>query len=163
MKFFFTLELRYHRQISDILITWHDVFDEMQRLRVYQQRCEAFETMIYSYSSCPYAWDEPCYPHRLTVEVWSTFDSWMTSGGRTWVIFLEICKVPGERVVGSYTLDDVKDYTPVCLSATSEVPSDVCYNYLNWTSLCIDNNIERKEMLQKLCHTKWKVSHKSQA
>ncbi|KAI7990467.1 putative vacuolar protein sorting-associated protein 13C [Camellia lanceoleosa] len=70
----------------------------MERVRVYQQRGETFETIIQSYTSCPYAWDEPCYPHRLTVEV------------------------PGERIVGSYTLDDVKEYTPVCLPSTSEKP-----------------------------------------
>lgn len=29
--------------------------------------------------------------------------------------------MPGERVIGSYTLDDVKEYTPVNLPATSEV------------------------------------------
>lgn len=67
-----------------------------ERLRIYQQRCETFETIVHSYTSCPYAWDEPCYPHRLTVEV------------------------PGERVVGSYILDDVKEYMPVCLPANSE-------------------------------------------
>ncbi|KAL7225811.1 hypothetical protein ACSBR1_021051 [Camellia fascicularis] len=70
----------------------------MERVRVYQQRGETFETIIQSYTSCPYAWDEPCYPHRLTVEV------------------------PGERIVGSYTLDDVKEYTSVCLPSTSEKP-----------------------------------------
>ncbi|XP_009615133.1 uncharacterized protein [Nicotiana tomentosiformis] len=67
-----------------------------ERLRVYQQRCETFETMVHSYTSCPYAWDEPCYPHRLTIEV------------------------TGERAIGSYALDDVKDYAPVYLSATPE-------------------------------------------
>ncbi|KAL6965672.1 hypothetical protein U1Q18_036726 [Sarracenia purpurea var. burkii] len=65
-------------------------------LRVYQQRCETFETIIQPYTSCPYAWDEPFYPHRLTVEV------------------------PGERIVGSYTLDDVKEYMPIYLPSTSE-------------------------------------------
>ncbi|KAL3354105.1 hypothetical protein AABB24_018653 [Solanum stoloniferum] len=69
-----------------------------ERLRVYQQRCETFETMVHSYTSCPYAWDEPCYPHRLTIEV------------------------PGERVIGSYALDDVKDYAPIYLPATPEKP-----------------------------------------
>lgn len=69
-----------------------------ERLRIYQQKCEAFETVIHSYTSCPYAWDEPCYPHRLTVEVFA------------------------ERVIGSYTLDDAKEYKPVCLPATSEKP-----------------------------------------
>ncbi|XP_058197048.1 uncharacterized protein LOC131313017 isoform X3 [Rhododendron vialii] len=69
-----------------------------ERIRVYQQRCESFETLIQSYTSCSYAWDEPFYPHRLTVEV------------------------PGERVVGSYTLDDVKEYAPIYLPSTSEKP-----------------------------------------
>ncbi|PSS01845.1 Vacuolar protein sorting-associated protein like [Actinidia chinensis var. chinensis] len=69
-----------------------------ERLRVYQQRCETFETVIQSYTSCPYAWDEPFYPHRLTVEV------------------------PGERIVGSYTLDEVKEYMPIYLPSTSEKP-----------------------------------------
>ncbi|KAE9461490.1 hypothetical protein C3L33_06604, partial [Rhododendron williamsianum] len=69
-----------------------------ERIRVYQQRCESFETLIQSYTSCSYAWDEPFYPHRLTVEV------------------------PGERVIGSYTLDDVKEYAPIYLPSTSEKP-----------------------------------------
>ncbi|KAI8535314.1 hypothetical protein RHMOL_Rhmol10G0164400 [Rhododendron molle] len=69
-----------------------------ERIRVYQQRCESFETLIQSYTSCSYAWDEPFYPHRLTVEV------------------------PGERVVGSCTLDDVKEYAPIYLPSTSEKP-----------------------------------------
>ncbi|KAL7589773.1 hypothetical protein Lser_V15G35826 [Lactuca serriola] len=69
-----------------------------ERLRIYQQKCEAFETVIHSYTSCPYAWDEPSYPHRLTVEVFA------------------------ERVVGSYTLDDAKEYKPVVLPSTFEKP-----------------------------------------
>ncbi|XP_059667459.1 uncharacterized protein LOC132312914 [Cornus florida] len=69
-----------------------------ERLRIYQQRCETFETLIHSYTSCPYAWDEPCYPHRLTVEV------------------------PGERILGSYSLDEVKECATVCLPSTSEKP-----------------------------------------
>ncbi|XP_062110985.1 uncharacterized protein LOC133822610 isoform X2 [Humulus lupulus] len=67
-----------------------------ERLRIFQQKCEPFETIVHSYTSCPYAWDEPCYPHRLTVEV------------------------PGERVLGSYSLDDVKEYMPICLPSSSE-------------------------------------------
>ncbi|KAI4331783.1 hypothetical protein L6164_016738 [Bauhinia variegata] len=69
-----------------------------ERLRIYQQRCEMFETIVHSYTSCHYSWDEPCYPHRLIVEV------------------------PGERVLGSYALDDVKEYMPVYLPSTSEKP-----------------------------------------
>ncbi|KAK4267115.1 hypothetical protein QN277_023943 [Acacia crassicarpa] len=69
-----------------------------ETLRIYQQRCEVFETVVHSYASCLYAWDEPCYSHRLILEV------------------------PGERVLGSYALDDVKEYMPVHLPPTSEKP-----------------------------------------
>ncbi|KAF8007492.1 hypothetical protein BT93_K1496 [Corymbia citriodora subsp. variegata] len=72
-----------------------------ERLRVYQQKCESFETMVPPYHSCPYAWDEPCYPHRLIVEV------------------------PGERVLGSYALDDIRESTAVHLPATSEKPERI--------------------------------------
>ncbi|XP_058779187.1 uncharacterized protein LOC131653133 isoform X2 [Vicia villosa] len=67
-------------------------------LRIYQQRCEIFDSVIHSYGSIPYTWDEPCHPHRLVVEV------------------------PGERVLGWYTLDDAKEYMPVYLPSTSEKP-----------------------------------------
>ncbi|XP_022765514.1 uncharacterized protein LOC111310374 isoform X3 [Durio zibethinus] len=69
-----------------------------ERLRIYQQRCESLDTIVNPYSSCPYAWDEPCYPHRITIEV------------------------PGERMVGSFALDDSKEYMPVLLQSTSEKP-----------------------------------------
>ncbi|CAK7357552.1 unnamed protein product [Dovyalis caffra] len=69
-----------------------------ERLRVYQQKCENFDTIIQPYTSCPYAWDEPCFPHRLTIEL------------------------PGERLIGSYALDDLKEYIPVQLKATAEKP-----------------------------------------
>ncbi|XP_065855428.1 uncharacterized protein [Euphorbia lathyris] len=69
-----------------------------ERLRIYQQRCETFDTTIQMYSSCPYAWDEPYYPHRLTVEV------------------------PGERIIGLYALDDLREYSPVHLKSTFEKP-----------------------------------------
>ncbi|CAN1217850.1 Intermembrane lipid transfer protein vps13A [Linum perenne] len=69
-----------------------------ERLRVYQQRCETFDTMVHPYATCPYAWDEPCYPHRLAIEV------------------------PGERVVGLYTLDVIKEHAAVHIKATSEKP-----------------------------------------
>ncbi|WCJ32878.1 hypothetical protein M5689_014275 [Euphorbia peplus] len=69
-----------------------------ERLRIYQQRCETFDTTVHPYSSCPYAWDEPYYPHRLTVEV------------------------PGERIVGLYALDDLREYSPVHLKSTFEKP-----------------------------------------
>nr|KYP76317.1 Putative vacuolar protein sorting-associated protein 13A [Cajanus cajan] len=74
-----------------------------ERLRIYQQRCEMFDTVIHSYASYPYTWDEPCYPRRLIVEV------------------------PGERVLGSYDLDDVKEYMPVYLPSTSEKPERTFY------------------------------------
>lgn len=31
------------------------------------------------------------------------------------------CKVPGKRVLGSYALDDVKEYSPVQVPSSSEV------------------------------------------
>ncbi|KAF6145935.1 hypothetical protein GIB67_007954 [Kingdonia uniflora] len=40
-----------------------------ERLRIYQKSCETCETIVHSYTSCPYAWDEPCYPHRLVIEL----------------------------------------------------------------------------------------------
>ncbi|XP_024632124.1 uncharacterized protein [Medicago truncatula] len=72
-------------------------------LRIYQQRCEVFDTVIHSYASNPYTWDEPSYPHRLVVEV------------------------PGERVLGMYALDDVKEYMPVQLPSTSEKPERIFF------------------------------------
>ncbi|XP_008812811.3 uncharacterized protein LOC103723626 isoform X2 [Phoenix dactylifera] len=75
----------------------------MERLRIYQQRCESFETIVHSYTSCQYAWDEPCFSHRLVVEV------------------------PGERILGTYSLDDVKEYVPVYLPPTSEKPERRLY------------------------------------
>ncbi|XP_043712275.1 uncharacterized protein LOC122661037 [Telopea speciosissima] len=69
-----------------------------EKLRIYQQKCETFDTTVHSYTSFPYAWDEPCFPHRLVIEV------------------------PGERVLGSFDLDQVKDYVPVCLPSTPEKP-----------------------------------------
>ncbi|KAG4203337.1 hypothetical protein ERO13_A05G394600v2 [Gossypium hirsutum] len=69
-----------------------------ERLRIYQQRCESLDTIVHPYTSCPYAWDEPCYPHRVSIEV------------------------PGERMVGSFALDDLKEHMPVHLQSTSEKP-----------------------------------------
>ncbi|KAI3467952.1 hypothetical protein Pfo_024615 [Paulownia fortunei] len=69
-----------------------------QRLRIYQPKCESFETVIHPYTSFPYAWDEPCYPHRLNVEV------------------------PGERILGSYAIDDASAHSLLYLPATSEKP-----------------------------------------
>ncbi|TVU00729.1 hypothetical protein EJB05_53839 [Eragrostis curvula] len=68
----------------------------MEKLRIYQQKCESIETVVYPYTSCQYAWDEPCYPHRLTVEV------------------------PGERSLGTYNLDILNDDIHVSLPSTSE-------------------------------------------
>ncbi|KAK4756247.1 hypothetical protein SAY87_006374 [Trapa incisa] len=69
-----------------------------ERLRVYQLRCENFETIVNSYQCCPYAWDEPCLPHRLVLEV------------------------PGERILGSFALDDMMQTMTVHLPATLEKP-----------------------------------------
>ncbi|KAM0845626.1 hypothetical protein ACQ4PT_056233 [Festuca glaucescens] len=68
----------------------------LEKLRIYQQRCESIETIVYPYTSCQYAWDEPCYPHRLTVEV------------------------PGERSLGTYNLDVLSDDVHVSLPSTTE-------------------------------------------
>lgn len=40
-----------------------------QRIRFHQQKCEKMENMLHPYSSFCYAWDEPCDPHRLVLEV----------------------------------------------------------------------------------------------
>ncbi|XP_057249486.1 uncharacterized protein LOC104905906 isoform X4 [Beta vulgaris subsp. vulgaris] len=66
-----------------------------ETLRIYQQKCETLETIVHPYTSCPYAWDEPFYPHRLIVEI------------------------PGKRTLGSYTLDDVKEYPLIHLASSS--------------------------------------------
>ncbi|CAN6484627.1 unnamed protein product [Victoria cruziana] len=63
----------------------------VDRLRIYQQNCEHFESIVHPYTSCSYAWDEPQNPHRLIVEV------------------------PGECFIGAYNIDDVKEYTPIHL------------------------------------------------
>ncbi|KAJ0248608.1 Uncharacterized protein HA466_0156830 [Hirschfeldia incana] len=69
-----------------------------ERLRVYQQKCETFDTIVHPYTSCPYAWDEPCYPHRLTIEV------------------------PGDRVIGSYAFEITRQPILVHLCSTAEKP-----------------------------------------
>ncbi|CAM6098991.1 unnamed protein product [Calypogeia fissa] len=68
----------------------------LERLRFHQQKCEKMENMLQPYSSCSYAWDEPCRPHRLIIEV------------------------PGAGDLGAFWLDEVKEYPPVTLPATSE-------------------------------------------
>lgn len=75
----------------------------MERLRIYQHKCESVETVVLPYTSAKYAWDEPCYPHRIVVEV------------------------PGERIVGTYNLDKVQGYVPVYLHSTSEKPERKLY------------------------------------
>ncbi|XP_078445725.1 vacuolar protein sorting-associated protein, putative (DUF1162) isoform X2 [Wolffia australiana] len=70
----------------------------MERLRIYQQKCETVEMVLHPYSSCQYAWDEPCCPHRLVIEV------------------------PGEHILGTYNLDDVKEFPLVCLASSLEKP-----------------------------------------
>ncbi|KAG8380914.1 hypothetical protein BUALT_Bualt06G0066200 [Buddleja alternifolia] len=69
-----------------------------ERLRIYQPKCESFETVIHPYTSSPYAWDEPYYPHRLIIEV------------------------PGERVLGAYAIDEASAHSLAYLPATSEKP-----------------------------------------
>ncbi|XP_073129939.1 intermembrane lipid transfer protein VPS13 isoform X2 [Henckelia pumila] len=69
-----------------------------ERLRVYQPKCESFETVIHPYTSSPFAWDEPCYPHILIVEV------------------------PGERILGSFAIDEPSPDSHVYLPTTSEKP-----------------------------------------
>ncbi|XP_073032093.1 intermembrane lipid transfer protein VPS13 isoform X2 [Primulina eburnea] len=69
-----------------------------ERLRVYQPKCESFETVIHPYTSCPFAWDEPCYPHILNVEV------------------------PGERILGSFAIDEPSPESHVYLPTTLEKP-----------------------------------------
>ncbi|KAK8954444.1 hypothetical protein KSP39_PZI002557 [Platanthera zijinensis] len=75
----------------------------MERLRIYQHKCESVETVVLPYTSAKYAWDEPCYPHRIVVEV------------------------PGERIVGTYNLDNVQGYVPAYLRSTSEKPERKLY------------------------------------
>ncbi|KAL0336665.1 UNVERIFIED_CONTAM: hypothetical protein Sradi_4878400 [Sesamum radiatum] len=84
-----------------------------ERLRIYQPKCESFETVIHPYTSSPYAWDEPCYPHRLTVEphLGLKFLLAFPSGAR-------------ERILGSYAIDDASAHSLVYLPATSEVGTD---------------------------------------
>lgn len=69
-----------------------------ERLRVYQPKCESFETMIHPYTSSPFAWDEPCYPHILVVEVL------------------------GERILGSFAIDEPSPNSHVYLPTTLEKP-----------------------------------------
>lgn len=47
----------------------------------------------------------------------------MLMGCLVLVFLIEMCKVPGERVIGSYALDDLKEYIPVQMKTTAEVCS----------------------------------------
>ncbi|XP_059077490.1 uncharacterized protein LOC131060934 [Cryptomeria japonica] len=68
-----------------------------QRLRFYQQKCDKFENILPPYTTCFYAGDEACQPHRLTIEV------------------------PDKGALGSYGLDDVRNYTSIHLTKMPEV------------------------------------------
>ncbi|KAG0501172.1 hypothetical protein HPP92_001244 [Vanilla planifolia] len=70
----------------------------MERLRIYQHRCESMETIVHPYTSSKYAWDEPYYAHRIIVEV------------------------PGEQILGTYNLDNIQEDAPIHLPSTSEKP-----------------------------------------
>lgn len=67
-------------------------------LRFHQQRCESVDDLLRPYNSCSYAWDEPCLPKKLVVQV--------PGGGGP---------------IGTFSLDEVKDYTAVTLPASIKV------------------------------------------
>lgn len=97
----------------------------MEKLRIYQQRCESIETIVYPYTSCQYAWDEPCYPHRLTVEI------------------------PGERSLGTFNLDILNDDVHVSLPSTSEKAArQFCI------SIHAEGAIKVLSVLDSNCHNK---------
>eukprot|EP00850_Spirogloea_muscicola_P020895 SM000230S07331 [mRNA] locus=s230:2545:20707:+ [translate_table: standard] len=68
-----------------------------ETLIFYQQRCETSRDTLRPYSSCLYAWDEPCLPHRL------------------------VLKVRG-ATLGTYQLDEVKQHGQTTLAATAQRP-----------------------------------------
>ncbi|MCO5559154.1 hypothetical protein L7F22_012747 [Adiantum nelumboides] len=70
----------------------------LERLRFFQSRCPDFESTLLPYSSCLYAWDEPWRPHQLHVEI------------------------PGEGCLGTFDLDDVREYPTVHIPATNQKP-----------------------------------------
>ncbi|KAH7441415.1 hypothetical protein KP509_03G037800 [Ceratopteris richardii] len=78
----------------------------LERLRFFQSKCPDFESTLLPYSSCLYAWDEPWRPHQLVVEV------------------------PGEGCLGSFDLDDVRDYPVVHIPARNQKPE-------RWFSICV--------------------------
>eukprot|EP00897_Mesotaenium_endlicherianum_P002996 jgi/Mesen1/2724/ME000168S01784 len=68
-------------------------------IRFHQQYCESSEESLRPYSTCDYAWDEPCLPHRLVISV-------PGAGGS----------------IGTFRLDEVKNFAPVVLAATALRP-----------------------------------------
>eukprot|EP00850_Spirogloea_muscicola_P003009 SM000012S25271 [mRNA] locus=s12:33265:51265:+ [translate_table: standard] len=68
-----------------------------ETLIFYQQRCETSRDTLRPYSSCLYAWDEPCLPYRL------------------------VLKVRG-ATLGTYQLDEVKQHGQTTLAATAQRP-----------------------------------------
>eukprot|EP00250_Pteridium_aquilinum_P003331 c13650_g2_i1 orf=2-889(+) len=70
----------------------------LERLRFYQSKCPDFESTLLPYSSCLYAWDEPWHPHQLVLEI------------------------PGEACLGTFDLDDVREYPSVLVPATNQKP-----------------------------------------
>lgn len=70
----------------------------MQTVRFHQERCEEADDLLRPYSSCSYAWDEPCRPHRL------------------------VMTVPGASRLGTFSLDTVWEYPRLHLSATTQRP-----------------------------------------
>ncbi|EFJ34124.1 hypothetical protein SELMODRAFT_439148 [Selaginella moellendorffii] len=69
-----------------------------EKLRFYQKKCEKTENVLQPYSSCDYAWDEPCLPPQLVIEV------------------------PGEGTLGTYPLDVVKSYPSIQFHASGQKP-----------------------------------------
>ncbi|KNA24149.1 hypothetical protein SOVF_018610 isoform A, partial [Spinacia oleracea] len=102
-----------------------------ETLRIYQQKCETLETTVHPYTSCPYAWDEPFSPHRLIIEV------------------------PGKRTLGSYTLDDVKEYPPINL-ASSSVSSEMHERTL-LLSVCAEGAMKALSVIDSSCHVSEEV------
>ncbi|KAJ7542559.1 hypothetical protein O6H91_09G000500 [Diphasiastrum complanatum] len=70
----------------------------MEKLRFYQQKCDKMENILYAYSSCDYAWDEPCQPHRLVIEI------------------------PGEGSLGAYGVEEIREFSAITFPARAEKP-----------------------------------------
>ncbi|XP_056698931.1 uncharacterized protein [Spinacia oleracea] len=103
-----------------------------ETLRIYQQKCETLETTVHPYTSCPYAWDEPFSPHRLIIEV------------------------PGKRTLGSYTLDDVKEYPPINL-ASSSVSSEQMHERTLLLSVRAEGAMKALSVIDSSCHVSEEV------